>query len=455
MKDTTVLILAAGDGKRMKSDIPKVLHKAAGRALVDWVVTAAEKVIDGKPIVVYGSGGSAVPDYLGDRCTYALQDKRLGSGHAVMMAEDLLKDYKYAVVLAGDMPLVRESSLEKLITLAEAGDYSALLLTGEVENPTGYGRIKRNGSQVVGIVEEKDATEEERAIKEVNLSFYCFRVADLLAALDEVKPNNTQGEYYITDCIEIMYMKGQRTGAILIDDMEECYGVNDRSHLAMAGRALRSRINERLMTDCGVTMIDPSATYIDADVEVGPDTVIYPGVILEGKTKIGAGCTLYQGSRIADSTIGDGTVVQNSVVQQSTIGCGTQVGPYAFIRPGTQIGDGCRVGDFVEMKNSTIGDGTKVSHLTYVGDSDLGRDINIGCGVVFVNYDGKEKHRSAVGDGAFIGCNTNLISPVSVGSGAYIAAGATVTKDIPDDALCIARARELIKEGWGKDRYKR
>ena len=181
----------------------------------------------------------------------------------------------------------------------------------------------------------------------------------------------------------------------------------------MAGRALRSRINERLMKDCGVTMIDPSATYIDADVEVGPDTVIYPGVILEGKTKIGAGCTLYQGSRIADSTIGDGTVVQNSVVQQSAIGCGTQVGPYAFIRPGAQIGDGCRVGDFVEMKNSTIGDGTKVSHLTYVGDSDLGRDINIGCGVVFVNYDGKEKHRSTVGDGAFLGCNTNLISPVS------------------------------------------
>lgn len=447
--------MAAGDGKRMKSSLPKVLHKAAGRPLVDWVVTTAEKVIDGKPIVVYGSGGDAVPEFLGDRCVYALQEKRLGSGHAVMMATEAMKEYKYAVILAGDMPLVREGSLEKLITLAEAGEYSALLLTGEVENPTGYGRIKRIGSDVAGIVEEKDATDEEKAIKEVNLSFYCFKVADLVSALDELTPNNAQGEYYLTDCINIMYEKGQRTGAIMIDDMAECYGVNNKAHLAQATKALYARINDRLMTECGVTMIDPDATYIDDTVEIGSDTVIYPGVVIEGASRIGAGVTLYPGSRITDSTIGDGTVVQNSVIVEAAVGENTKVGPYAFLRPGTSIGSECRIGDFVETKNCNIGDGTKVSHLTYVGDSDLGRDINIGCGVVFVNYDGKEKHRTTVGDGAFIGCNTNLISPVNVGSGSYIAAGATVTKDIPDDALCIARARELIKEGWGKGRYVR
>ena len=447
------VILAAGNGTRMKSQTPKVLHKAAGRTLVEWVVSAAEEAFPGKPIVIYGAGGDAVPKSLGDRCEYALQAERKGSGHAVMMAEDLLRGSDYTVILAGDMPLVRGESIRMLADEAKKGGFDALLLTGILENATGYGRIVRDAAgNVCGIVEEKDASPEQKKIKEVNVSFYCFRTQALLEALGELTPNNAQGEYYLTDCIDILYKKGKKTGGIVLADLEEGEGVNHRAHLARVAAILRSRINERIMLG-GATLIDPANTYIDADVTVGQDSVIYPGVILEGNTKIGAGCTLYQGSRIKDSVVEDGAAVQNSVVLESRVGAGAQVGPYAYIRPGTSIGEHCRIGDFVETKNATIANRSKVSHLTYVGDADVGEDVNIGCGVVFVNYNGKEKFRTKVGDRAFIGCNTNLISPGNVGDGAYIAAGATVTKDIPADALCIARARETIKAGWGKGRY--
>lgn len=453
MKKMGSIILAAGDGKRMKSSLPKMLHRAAGKPLVEWVVEAAEQALGVKPIVVYGAGGSAVPDYLGERCVYALQAERKGSGHAVMMARELMAEYDYVTVIAGDMPLVEPSSIHRLAELAEQGEYAALLLTGKVVNPAGYGRILRDGAgRVTGIVEDKDATPEQKEIDEINLSFYCFQTRALAEALDEITPANAQGEYYLTDVIGIMHQKGLPTGALVIDDPSQCEGVNNRAQLAQAAERLRERINTRHMMN-GVTMLDPRATYVDDGVTIGADTVIYPGVILEGNTVVGEGCTLYQGSRIADSVIEDGATIQNSVITESHVGKGTQVGPYAYLRPGSNIGAGCRIGDFVEVKNSNIDDGAKVSHLTYVGDGDVGKNVNVGCGVVFVNYDGKEKARTTVGDDAFIGCNTNLISPVSVGKGAYIAAGATVTKDIPDDALCIARAREIIKDGWGRGRY--
>ncbi|MBQ9942271.1 MAG: bifunctional UDP-N-acetylglucosamine diphosphorylase/glucosamine-1-phosphate N-acetyltransferase GlmU [Christensenellaceae bacterium] len=452
-KNTAVVILAAGNGTRMRSDLPKVLHKAAGRSLVEWVVCAAKEAGAEKPIVVYGAGGDAVPNSLGDCCRYALQAERKGSGHAVMVAADAIAGSEYTVILAGDMPLVKSDSIAWLADEAKAGGYSALLLTGMLDDPTGYGRILRDANGgVCGIVEQKDATEEQKAIKEVNISFYCFRTDDLLEALKELTPNNAQNEYYLTDCINIIYAKGKKTGGMVLSDLSQCEGVNTRVHLAKVTAALRARINNALMEE-GVTMIDPASTYIDAGVSVGQDTVIYPGVVLEGATKVGRGCTLYQGSRICDSVVEDGATVQNSVVLQSRIGAHAQVGPYAYIRPGTDIGAHCRIGDFVETKNATIADYSKVSHLSYVGDADVGSDVNIGCGVVFVNYDGKVKARTKVGDKAFIGCNTNLISPVEVGDGAYIAAGATITKDIPADALCIARSREVIKDGWGKGRY--
>lgn len=447
-----VVILAAGEGTRMKSSTPKVLHKAAGRSLVDWVVQAAKSVCK-TPVVVYGSGGDAVPSALGESCEYALQSERKGSGHAVMAAADLIRGSEYTAVLAGDMPLIRPESIERMVKAAQEGEYAAYLLTGYLQDPTGYGRIKRNADgAIMGIVEQKDASEQEKEIQEVNLSLYCFQTEALLEALDEVKPSNAQGEYYLTDCIEILGKKGRKTGGEIIADMSECEGVNNRAQLAAAAGVLRERINHQHMLN-GVSMIDPASTYIDAKVQIGRDTLLYPGVVLEGETVIGQGCTLYQGSRIVDSRIEDGAEVTNSVVLQSVVGECSKVGPYAYLRPNTVVGDHCRVGDFVEMKNATLGNRSKVSHLTYVGDSDVGEDVNIGCGVVFVNYNGKEKFRSRVEDRAFIGCNTNLISPVNVGKDSYIAAGATVTKDVPADSLLIARAREVIKEGWGKGRY--
>ena len=404
--ESKVVILAAGEGTRMKSQTPKVLHRCAGKSMAAWVAEAAGAVCS-RPVIVIGS--------------------------------------EYTVVLAGDMPLIRGESIKSLLASARGGDFSCMMLTGYVQNPKGYGRILRDEiGSVVGIVEEKDATDFQRSICEVN---------DLLFALDRLEPANAQGEYYLTDCVKILHDAGKKVGGQPVADLTECMGVNDRVQLSEAEALMRRRINEAHMR-AGVTLIDPAQTYISPESEIGADTVLYPGVILEGACRIGSGCTLYQGSRLTDSEVKDGATVENSVLQSAVVGRQSKVGPYAYLRPGTVIGDGCRVGDFVELKNALVGNGTKISHLTYVGDAELGEEINIGCGVVFVNYNGKQKFKTKVGDRAFIGCNTNLISPVNVGEGAYIAAGATVTKDIPADALCIARAREVIKPGWAKGRYK-
>lgn len=448
--------MVAGEGTRMKSSTPKVLHKAAGKPLAEWVVEAAVGATERKPILIYGSGGTAVPDYFASRCKYVCQEQRLGSGHAVRTAYDLIakSESEYCLVMAGDMPLIRKETLEKMMKETEEGCYSALLLSAVFEDATGYGRIvRRADGSVEKIVEHNDATPEERKIKEINASVYCFKTEYLLSAIMKINNNNAKGEYYLTDAIEIINAEGGKIGAMVLDDSDECMGVNDRVQLAQASAVLRRRIVEKIMRT-GVTMIDPSSVYIDAEVQIGNDTVIYPGVIIEGSTKIGKNCVLYQGSRIENSEIGDGVTIQNSVVTSSKIGNAAQIGPYAYLRPGSNVGAGCRIGDFVEIKNSKIDDGSKVSHLTYVGDSNVGKDVNIGCGVVFVNYDGAIKARTNIGDGAFIGCNTNLISPVNVGDGAYIAAGSTVTVDIPENALCIARAREVIKPDRAKGRYK-
>lgn len=452
-KTMKVVIMAAGEGTRMRSALPKVLHQAAGKCLVQWVAEAAHAVTD-KPVLIYGNGGEMIREQFGDAFDYALQAERLGTGHAVMAAREHIAGSDYTIVLAGDMPLIRSETIRRLAEEAVAADCDCMLLTASPEKTPAYGRIVRDGAgRICRIVEDRDATPEQKQIKELNISFYCFKTPALLEALDQLKPENAQHEYYLTDCIQVLYEAGKTVESIDIGDIRESMGVNTRVQLAEAEAALRARINEALMLS-GVTMIDPANTYIGAEVEIGRDTVIYPGVILEGKCRIGSGCTLYQGSRIRDSVIGDETTIENSVLLQAEVGNHSKVGPNAYLRPGTRIGNHCRIGDFVETKNAVIGDGTKVSHLTYVGDAQLGEDINIGCGVVFVNYDGKEKNITTVGDGAFIGCNTNLVSPVQVGEGAYIAAGTTVTRDVPADALAIGRSKALIKEGWAKGRYK-
>lgn len=449
--DCCAIVLAAGIGTRMKSKTPKVLHTAAGKPIAAWVTDAAREAAGQTPVVVVGNGAEQVKQYFGDSVSYALQDEQQGTGHAVMCAKEYLKGDGYALVVAGDMPLLRAETLRTIIDAARAEGLGLCLLTAIVEDARGYGRIVRGGNGTLRIVEQKDATPEELNIKEVNPSVYCFKIPYLLEALSALKNNNSQKEYYITDCVKYISDKGYGVKAVVCADADECRGVNDRAQLADAARLLKKRINTALMLD-GVTLLDPDNTYIEAGVSIAQDVTIYPGVTLEGSTVIAEDAILYPGSRISNSNIGKGTKVQNSVILDSAVGDNSTIGPYAYLRPGSVIGNGCRVGDFVEVKNSVIKDGAKVSHLTYIGDGEIGEKTNIGCGVVFVNYDGQKKSRTKVGKNAFIGCNVNLIAPVTVEDGAYVAAGSTVTKDVESDALCVARCRQTVIEGWAKRR---
>jgi bifunctional UDP-N-acetylglucosamine pyrophosphorylase/glucosamine-1-phosphate N-acetyltransferase len=449
--DCVAVILAAGEGKRMKSSLPKVLHAAAGRTLIGWVLEAVRGATDTRPVLVIGAGAERIREAVGDGADYAVQERQLGTGHAVMAAREYLAGEGYALVTAGDMPLLRAETLKRLVDTAREKALGVCVLSAELNDPSGYGRIIRENGCLKRIVEHRDATEAERAVCEVNTSVYCFHIPALREALDHIGNNNDQGEYYLTDCGEYIARKGCGAQALRCADFSECFGVNDRAQLAAAAKVLRGRINTALM-ESGVTMIDPDAVYIDASVAVGRDAVIYPGVTLQGSTVIAEEAVLYPGSRIENSVIGRGTKVQNSVIIDSRVGEDCTIGPYAYLRPGSLVGNRCRVGDFVEVKNAQIKDGAKVSHLSYIGDGEIGEKSNIGCGVVFVNYDGKKKSRTVVGKNAFVGCNANLVAPVTVGDGAYIAAGSTVTKDVEADALCVARSRQTVIPEWAKRR---
>ncbi len=445
------VILAAGDGTRMKSKQSKVLHKAAGLPLVEWVLRAVAAVETGPAVVVCGKNIDEMQKLYANEIVCVEQKERLGSGHAVMCAKEQLAGFDgYTLIVAGDMPLLQGKTVQGLARVAAEGNYDLMLLTADMADadPTGYGRIVRDDSgDVVAIVEEKDADEDQRQITEVNISCYCVKNSVLMDCLDRIKPQNAQGEYYITDVVGIVKGDGGKVGAYQANVFWEGFGVNSRLELSTVESILRGLIVGGHMRN-GVSFINPQDVYIDADTVIGMDTVIHPGVTLEAGCEIGEDVVLYPGSRISGSTIGNGTVVQNSVILDATVGKNCAVGPYAYLRPKTQVGDNCRVGDFVEIKNAQLGEGTKVSHLTYIGDARLGKNINVGCGVVFVNYDGRKKHISTVGDGAFIGCNTNIISPVDVGAGAYIAAGATITQDVPENAFAIARTRQMVKTEW-------
>ena len=445
MSEFLTIVMAAGEGSRMKSDIPKVLHKANGKALIDWVL---KTVGEEKPTVIVGHKKDQVMEYIGDRAQFVVQKEQKGTGHAVMMAEAQLQQHRdgYVVILAGDMPLIERETVEQMKELAKSG-CDAVLMTAEVDNPFGYGRILHDSKgNVTGIVEEKDATNEQREIKEINASVYCIKIAPLLGCLDQLSCNNAAGEYYLTDCIKHISKQGGKVKAYKTN-YEQCLGVNTKVQLAQASEVLRWRINQEHMTN-GVMIIDPKTTYIEDGVEIGRDTEIYPGNSIGSGCRIGSRCEILPNNRLEKSIIGDDTKVESSVLLEAKVGSGATVGPYAYLRPNSEVGDHCRIGDFVEIKNSTIGDNSKVSHLSYVGDSDVGQGVNIGCGVVFVNYDGLEKHRSVVEDDCFIGCNTNLISPVHVGKGAYTAAGTTVTKDVPEKALAIGRSRQTTIDNW-------
>lgn len=444
----SALILAAGQGKRIKSDLPKVLHKVCGKEMVNHVIDTLRKANVEDINVIVGKGAELVKTNTVSRnVSYSLQAEQLGTGHAVKCAIDFLKGKKGTVaVFCGDAPLITEETINRLFEEHISNQNSATLLSSILDDATGYGRIIREGNEVVKIVEHKDCNEEELKVTEMNAGIYCFEIEKLIECLDKLSNNNSQGEYYLTDVIGILKEEGQKVGAVVID-FEETIGVNSRVQLAQVETILRNRINIKHMEN-GVTIIDPSSTYIGADVEIGQDTIIYPGNVIEGSTKIGTECVLYPNSRISNTSIENNVEIQSSVILDSKIGNSTTVGPFAYIRPDSVIGEHVRVGDFVEIKKSTIGNNTKVSHLTYIGDAEVGESCNFGCGTVTVNYDGKNKNKTIIGNNSFIGCNTNLISPVNVEDNTYIAAGSTITNDVREGELAVARAKQRNIKGW-------
>lgn len=449
MLDLVTVILAAGKGTRMKSKLPKVLHKAAGKPMLQHVLDAAKAAGAKRNIVVVGFGGDKVKEAMGAQAEFVTQAEQLGTGHAVRQTEGLLQGEKgTVVVLCGDTPLVTADLIKKLYEGHKAAGAKATVLTAIMPDATGYGRIIRTEKgDVARIVEQKDATAEELAVKEVNSGIYCFECKDLFQALAKVGCDNAQGEYYLPDVLEILRSQGEKIWAVAADDYEETLGINSRSQLAGAEKILRRRKNIELM-DKGVTIMDPDSTFIDADVEVGADTVIYPFTWLEGKTTVGSDCQLGPNSRFSDAVIGDNVCAQFTYGHECTVDSGVTMGPYVHLRPKAHIYNDVKIGNFVEVKNSNVGVGTKLPHLQYIGDSDVGANVNLGCGTVTVNYDGKIKHRTVIGDNAFVGCNTSLVAPVSVGEGAYIGAGSVITKDIPAGTLAIGRARQKLIEGW-------
>jgi bifunctional UDP-N-acetylglucosamine pyrophosphorylase/glucosamine-1-phosphate N-acetyltransferase len=454
MKNLAAVVLAAGKGTRMKSEKPKVLHEIAGKPMLFFPVNLLKNLGAGKIVLVVGFGSESVVEAFKDYgLSFVTQEEQLGTGHAVMCALKELHDFTGDVlVLSGDVPLIRDETVKALLELHRKGGKSkaaiSILTTIEV-NPKGYGRIVRDaGGEITRIVEEKDCSPLQRKIQEVNTGIYLFTAAFLHANIKKLGKENAQGEYYLPDLVHMAVDQGLKVDAISIPDSTEVMGVNNRVELARAASHMRYRINESLMVS-GVTIIDPRSTYVDFGVEVGIDTVIYPGVRLSGATVIGKRCAVEEGSVVISSKIGEGTKIKSySVIEDSEVGKENAIGPFARLRPGTVLADKVRIGNFVEVKKSTIGKGSKANHLTYLGDSVIGEGVNIGAGTITCNYDGVNKAVTRIEDGAFIGSNSQLIAPVTIGKGAYVGSGTTVTKDVPPGSLVVTRAPEKVIEGW-------
>ncbi|KRN04327.1 bifunctional UDP-N-acetylglucosamine diphosphorylase/glucosamine-1-phosphate N-acetyltransferase GlmU [Holzapfeliella floricola] len=451
MDQKNIIILAAGQGTRMKSKRYKVLHEILGRSMVDHVLTQVEKLDPQNIVTVVGHGADEVKKALGDRTQYVLQAEQLGTGHAVMQAAELLKDKTGSTIVAnGDTPLLTAETFEKLFDSHQQLHAKATVLTAKAPNPSGYGRVIRNeDNEVIKIVEQKDASEAEKRIDEINTGVYCFDNQALFDALSQVTNDNAQNEYYITDVIEILKSQDEVISAYQMPDFDESMGVNDRLALSQATKVMRNRVNKKHLLN-GVTIIDPENTYIDVDVEIGSDTVIEPGVYLQGQTKIGESCMITTGSKVVDSQIDANVTIHSSTIENSVMESHTDAGPYAHLRPQSHIKKYAHIGNFVEIKKAVIGEHTKVGHLTYVGDATLEDHINIGCGVTFVNYDGVQKFHTTVGSHSFIGSSSNIIAPVNIADHAFVAAGSTITKDVPKHAMGIARQKQTNKEDFWK-----
>jgi bifunctional UDP-N-acetylglucosamine pyrophosphorylase/glucosamine-1-phosphate N-acetyltransferase len=450
--DLEVIILAAGLGTRMKSDTIKVLHHAAGRPIIDYVIDLANDLSDQKPVVIIGHQREAVQTSIGDRARYAVQDQQLGTGHAVLQASTALTgdlSARRILILSGDVPLTRTETLRALLEEHERSGNALTLLTMKLDEPAMYGRIVRDsGGAVQRIVEAKDATDDEKKINEVNAGIYVFEGGNLFDLLRGLAPDNAQGEYYLTDTLAILRNGGKRVGAMIVSDPIEAVGVNSRAELATVEAEIQRRVVDSLMRE-GVTFRNPATVVIDSTVKIGRDTVVYPFVTLEANTRIGERCVIDPGSHLHNVTIGNdvhirsGTVAEDAVIEDEAT-----VGPYAHLRPGTKLGPHVKVGNFVETKKAVFGAGAKASHLSYIGDAEVGADVNIGAGTITCNYDGVNKFKTVLEDGVFIGSDTQLVAPVRVGRGAYVGAGSTLTKEVTADALALSRTPQKVVEGW-------
>jgi bifunctional UDP-N-acetylglucosamine pyrophosphorylase/glucosamine-1-phosphate N-acetyltransferase len=449
--DLATVILAAGKGTRMKSKTPKVLHNVCGSAMLSHVIEAVAGAGVKKIIVVVGYGADIVAREVEGRAQVAHQAEQLGTAHALMQAGPFLSDFKgQLLVLCGDTPLIEAGTISDFIHSHRAAGSTAAVLTAVMEDPAGYGRIVRdNQGNVVKIAEQKDTTPEEKQIREVNTGIYCFKTEGLFEALSQLTPNNAQGEYYLTDIIENYVREGRQVGAVTVKNPMETTGINDRVQMAAAERYMRGRILKDLMLS-GVTVLDPPSTFIDRKVKVGRDTVIYPYTFIEGNTVIGEDCVIGPGSRLINAVVGNSVSIQNSIVSESSIDDCCSIGPFSHLRPGNRLGREVRVGNFSEVKKSIVGDGSKVNHLSYVGDATIGKKVNIGAGTITCNYDGRKKWPTRIDDGVFIGSNTNLVAPVDIGAGAVTGAGSTITKDIPAGALAVERAKQVTIPDWSK-----
>ena len=455
-----VIILAAGLGTRMKSSTIKILHRAAGRPIIDYVLDLATDLCSTPPVMIVGHQRERVQDAIGNRARFAVQDEQLGTGHAVLQAAAVLEAdgvaNKRVLILSGDVPLTRRETLQRLIEEHERSGNALTLLTMKLADPAMYGRIVRDASgAVTRIVEAKDASDDEKRISEVNAGIYVFNGEHLFDNLRNLRPENAQKEYYLTDLLAVIRNAGHRVGAVIADDPVEALGVNSRGELAQVESEIQRRVVVQLMKD-GVTFRNPATVVIDSTVSIGKDTVVYPFVTLEGTTRIGEDCVIEPGVHLVNVTTGsDVHVKTGTVAEDATIADGASVGPYAHLRPGSKLGKKVKVGNFVETKKAVFGDGAKASHLSYIGDAEVGADVNIGAGTITCNYDGVNKHKTILEDGVFVGSDTQLVAPVRVGAGAYVGAGSTITKDVPPGALALSRTPQKTVEGWAARKKKK
>jgi bifunctional UDP-N-acetylglucosamine pyrophosphorylase/glucosamine-1-phosphate N-acetyltransferase len=455
MSDTAVIIMAAGKGKRMKSNLPKVLHNLAGKPILNYVLDTVSQLEVKRKILIVGYKSDKIRELIGDKIEYVEQKEQLGTAHAVLQTKKLLSDFKGDVlILSGDVPFLTIKTLKKLLKYHQINNFSCTLLSTVLKNPKGYGRIIRDKKgEIKGIIEEVDLSADRKKITEINSGIYCFNKDKLFRALEQITPNNKQGEYYLTDTVEILLKEGSTVGNIIVKDYSEILGINSRLDLADASRKVYQKTLQDLMLH-GVTIIDPNTTFIERGVEIGQDTIIYPFTIIEKDTKIESSSLIGPYSHLIDANIGKGVRVWASIIESSTVKEGANIGPYAHLRPETVVKKGAKIGNFVELKKTIMGEGSKASHLTYLGDTTIGKKVNIGAGTITCNYDGEKKNKTVIEDGVFIGSNNSLVAPVKLGKDSYTGAGSTITEDVPAGHLAIARSRQTNISGWRKKKKK-